>query len=216
MNNANYTILNNFDLGWIEPAKQEWLKNKETLINILLNAPEGKNARINDTFSGFYKFNDQLFHLFVDTKHIDYPSLNELRTILTENIAVSFFISFSGRADPFHCDATRSVALNFPVIIDYDNSFFKIGKQSDIESYNKIGFFNPEWQRNQWDNKEKGHFDVKEGEYDTYNMKKPIVFNCKIPHGGTNFSNDIRVLGTITIKNYTYQEFLEKIPKEWF
>jgi len=212
----NFTILKNFTTDWILPAAEEFKKFENYFVELAKNADFGDTFLDNNIFLPvFHKHSKNLYHLIVDKNKLNCPYSNILRNLSKKDWHITLYVSLPGRQDPFHVDSSRSSAINFPIFVNKDLSYFKIGKETDLNTYKKIGEHHREWQKQYFDNGAKGHYDLTEEEYETYNLEYPVAFNCKIPHGGVNMSTSTRVIGSITFKETTYKELIQKIPGDW-
>lgn len=216
---SNYIILNNFSVDFCQPAITEWAKKKDVILEYLKNKDKGVIEKSNitefklDHFVNLRKY-PKLYHLSVArTSLLDNSTAQILKNIQGFK-GISFFVSLPGKVDNFHIDTERSCAINFPIDIDTERSQFRIGLSNVVESYTlweekEI----PKWQEKYYDKKGKGTFLLEDNEYETYSLEKPVIFNAKVPHGGANFADTVRVIGSIGF-NDTIENILPQI-EDW-
>ena len=208
-----YEILENFPTEWADSAKTEWLNQKNYILNLVESLPEGKTALNElDNFSSVSKFENNNFHLVINRKKLSGGIFEELSNIEGAPISVLFFCSGPGRVDKFHTDSCRSSAINFPIVVDHKKSFFKIGLNENIDTYDRLGDLKPEWLSEYEDKKEKGHYVL--DKFEAYNLSKPILFNCKLPHGGENYSDDFRVICSISF-HQSFVDIVDRMLERW-
>lgn len=109
---------------------------------------------------------------------------------------------------PPHADK-RPTTINIPIEVDFNKSFFY--------SSNK----NASYYEGMINNLRKYHeycssLEYNESDYIKYNVEKPLIANTNIPHGWANFSDNRRVLLSLSFSNTQYKDVLSRIPKEWF
>jgi len=207
--NKNYTKLEKFPMDIINPALEQWKTQKEQILEFLEKCDYGVTQQedfpkdLNLTcFNNFRKYDDKLFHLQVKKSSL-------LTPITAESLrGISFFISKPGKIDSFHIDTERCCAINFPIEVDTNTSAFRIGRNDDLDSYNFSSGNIKEWQHKYYDKKGKGTYNLLDEEYESYGLDQAIIFNSKIPHGGANFGDDIRVIGSIGFSD-PYDQMLE-------
>jgi hypothetical protein len=115
-----------------------------------------------------------------------------------------------------HLDRGRWSAMNIPIEMDHENSYFFAGKTHLLKGYTR---------KRHLDQYKDGHkvnstgpigfFKEEEGKFDYYNLEKPVLFSTKTPHGFANNSDRPRVLLSATF-NLTYEQMLNILPEEWF
>ena len=92
-------------------------------------------------------------------------------------------------------------------------SAFRIGIHHELDSYDFSSGNIKQWQHKYYDKKGKGTYNLLDEEYESYGLDQAIIFNSKIPHGGANFGQDIRVIGSIGFSD-TYEQMIEFF-KDW-
>lgn len=200
---SNYTTLDNFSTNFLDPAITEWKVKKDLILDLLNSKEQGviqreeisKNLSIH-SFANLRKYVN-LYHISVGRHSFLDDKYSKKLLSITGYKGLSFFVSMPGKIDTFHIDTERSCAINFPIEVDFENSQFRIGINPNIESYTTKHQNIPKWQEKYYDKKGKGTFLLEDNEYETYNLEKPVIFNTKVPHGGANFSDTIRVIGSI-------------------
>lgn len=131
---------------------------------------------------------------------------------------IEYYEVAPGMRNSPHLDRGRWCALNFPVEVDYDNSFFHCGKYFWLGHYKldeeKVakGYTHTAGEKGP-----KGFYLWEENLMDKYSLEKPVFFSTKVPHGGDNKkSNTKRVICSIGCTNYTYDQVIHMLPPEWF
>ena len=213
--NKNYTKLTNFPKDFCQIAIEQLQTQHNKILNFLNESKLGviednqlpKETVSLNCFNNMRKYDERLFHLSIKRDKVNYDMDIEGYK------GVSFFVSLPGKIDKFHIDTERSCAINFPVDVNTETSAFRIGINPDLKSYKLRGSTIKEWQQKYYDGKGKGTFNLTDEEYESYGLHEAVLFNAKIPHGGANFGNDVRVIGSIGF-NASYNEVLEYV-KDW-
>lgn len=176
-----YKILNNLPEEFSNNIKKYWNKNKD-----VLDLQE-------------YTLYDIFYHRVKNTEL--YNSILENFTIRNKNFEAipTFAVFFVGPSEigitQPHKDKERSAALNIPIQVDLENSFFYS---------NNTGMIN--WEM----------WEYKKENFAHYNLEKPCLINTKVTHGYANFSKEVRVICSISYKDeITYEEILKNLPDEW-
>ena len=201
--------LHNFPAEYFDPYKEEWLKHKDEIFAIHQSYKDknfqGKqdfrqlSERTDDTLFGkLIFFSESYFQVCCRRSIMPQQFLDDFGSFF----AMTLFVSMPGRKDPLHIDSTRSCAVNFPIVVDNDQSGRFISKDDSNEHLDKFventsGASYPSWRDYAHDGKMKGHFEYKEDLVQTYNLEKPVIFNAKLPHGGFNYSKNPRVILSI-------------------
>lgn len=115
-----------------------------------------------------------------------------------------------------HLDRGRWSAMNIPIEMDHENSYFMTGKTHLLKTYKRKGHLDYK-DGHKVDNTKgpTGFFYEEEGKFDYYNLEKPVLFSTKTPHGFANKSDKPRVLLSVTF-DLTYEQMLNILPPEWF
>ena len=132
---------------------------------------------------------------------------------------IEFYSVSPGFKNSPHLDRGRWCALNIPLDVDLENSFFYAGKYFHTHHY-------------EWDTKKnesnsflheasehgpKGFYLWDEDKMEKYNLEKPVLFSSKVPHGGNNVEGKfLRTIVSIGATNRKYEEVLHRLPPEWF
>lgn len=117
-----------------------------------------------------------------------------------------------------HLDRGRWSALNIPIDVDHDNSYFLTGKTHLLKVYERKTWLDKDPKAHGHDVKAYGpvgFFKEQEGKFDYYNLEKPVLFSTKTPHGFANNSDTSRVILSVTF-DLTYEQMLNILPSEWF
>lgn len=221
-----YKILENFPVDYFEQYKVEWLKHKEEIFDIhktfKKNNWEGKqdfreeSIRTNqDLFGKLIFFSESFFQVCCRKKVIPQKVYDDFGDFY----AMTLFIAMPGRKDPLHIDSTRSCAVNFPLVVDHDRSGIVISKSDEATHLDKFventsGASYPSWRDYAHDGKMKGHFQHQPELTETYDVRKPIIFNTKLPHGGFNDSEAPRIILSIGYRQDIVSA-LQKINKNF-
>ena len=117
-----------------------------------------------------------------------------------------------------HLDRGRWSAMNIPIDMDHDNSYFMTGKTHLLKHYERKTWLDKD--ESAHGHKVKTHgptgfFREQEGKFDYYNLEKPVLFSTKTPHGFVNNSDRPRILLSVTF-DLTYEQMLNILPEEWF
>jgi len=127
-----------------------------------------------------------------------------------ESLTLEYYLNPPHVFNAVHLDRGRFSALNIPVQVDTNNSFFGIGKTDDLSYYTrKEGVFTFETS----EKGEKGFFTYEKHKMLHYNLEKPVLFNTKVPHGLVNNADTERILLSVTFSK-TYNE-MKDILKDW-
>lgn len=118
-----------------------------------------------------------------------------------------------------HLDRGRWAAINIPIEVDLENSYFYTGKHIWLGNY--------EWDPEKNDTNSylhdasehgpKGFYRLTEDQAIKYNLEKPVIFNTKVPHGGNNVNaSTMRTIVSVGVTNKKYEEIINLLPREWF
>jgi len=133
--------------------------------------------------------------------------------------AIEYYEVAPGFKNSPHLDRGRWCAINIPVEVDTENSFFHCGK------YLWLGHYELDPSKNDGNSYlhaagekgPKGFFLWDDDLIEKYNLEKPVLFNSKVPHGGDNIhATTNRVIASIGCTRYTYDQIINIIPPEWF
>lgn len=133
--------------------------------------------------------------------------------------AVEYYEVAPNFANSPHLDRGRWCALNIPVEVDFENSFFHCGK------YLWLGHYTLDPEKNKFNSYlhqageqgPKGFFLWDDNLMEKYDLKRPVLFNSKVPHGGNNkYASTNRVICSVGCTRYTYDQVLNMLPLEWF
>lgn len=135
-----------------------------------------------------------------------------------EDDSVEFYVGLAEKyvADP-HLDRGRRVcAINLPVDVNYNESFFMIGKYLDHSKYRAKPLADSpyQFQLNGVDDPG-GKFYYDEELFDRYSMETPVLFSAKTPHGGRSWAKTPRVVMSIGFAQ-PLSIIQRKLPREWF
>lgn len=89
---------------------------------------------------------------------------------------------------PVHIDSKRQCALNIPIQVDLDSSFFFVANQECTER---------EPYENEPVNVGSKRYIYEPEKYNYYNLREPCLLDTKTPHGFANFANTERILLSI-------------------
>ena len=192
-----FEILNNFPVSFIKEVKDYYKKNEENIKD-----PEQymRWAEPGDTTQVCYRmppFND--FFNVVEKK---FPEI-KLKS-------VSFIINSPNCGlGVIHIDPDRSAVINIAIKSDSENGFFFMGdddcKERKMTPKEMSKRTNPNAKRFEWAPEK----------FAIYNLNKPVILNAKKPHTFANWSDEERVLFSISL-DCKYEDALEILPKEWF
>lgn len=168
-----------------------WMETMMKNYEVLHNFPE----ELLNYFKIYWKENKdsvEIIQRFI-YKRADYlPNVKNVLNLEYNDITALIGPANIGITEP-HIDSSRLVAMSIPIDVDLKNSFFytdKVGKE--------------EWV-------------YVEEDCDHYNLEKPCIVNTKVPHGYANFADTDRVILSVTFgEHVTYEELLERLPREWF
>jgi len=186
-----YYKLNNFPEKIIQDIKQSWIDNDWKIII--------------DTYKS------QFFHYRLDRSKKVYEHFPECDKI-------EFYEQIPGVKNRPHSDRGRFAAINIPVEVDYANSFFYIGKYFDLAEYSRD--FGPKVVTQGNKSNKLGQpvfYKYDEKLMEKYNLRTPVIFDTKVPHGGVNTDCPTRrIIASISYQQYTYEQVLGMISPEWF
>ena len=116
-----------------------------------------------------------------------------------------------------HLDRGRWSAMNIPIDVDHDNSYFLTGKTHLLKGYERKRYLDQykDGHEVKSTNGPVGFFREEKDKFDYYNLEKPVLFSTKTPHGFANNSDRPRILLSITF-NQTYEQMIHILPEEWF
>ena len=136
-----------------------------------------------------------------------------------ETRTVEFYSNPPHTANGPHLDRGRWSAMNIPIDIDHDNSYFLTGKTHLLSVYDRKTWLDKDESAHGHKVKNThgptGFFKEEEGKFDYYNLEKPVLFSTKTPHGFANNSDRSRVLCSVTF-DLTYEQMMNILPPEWF
>lgn len=191
MTAETYQILENFPKKLIEDLTQCWKDNDW------------------EEVKDIYK--SRFFHYLLDNSHPLYDSFPDC-------VKIEFYEQIPGVLNSPHLDRGRWCAINVPIEVDFENSYFYVGKHFFLEKYQKDDKDSAAIYRH------KASTDGPTGFYywsdtlmEKYNLEKPVIFSTKVPHGGVNTdSSTRRIIASISYVKYTYEQLLNRLPPEWF
>lgn len=190
-------ILNNFPQEFLEEVKKYWDENNASMIE----RTWGGRRLVGDTITrkdmkDFTPVDDYLFEKFKTVFDSQYT--------VKESLGYLFYAANSGHF-LHHYDIGRTCAINMPVYVDHENSFFYTGDNGE-ELTDK------EWHDVYCGRKE---FEFRPENYKFYNLRKPVLCDTSKPHNFVNWSNSDRILFSINF-NTTANELKNTLPPEWF
>jgi hypothetical protein len=103
---------------------------------------------------------------------------------------------------PIHVDVSRKCALNIPIQVNTNFSFIFIAKDEEKENCIKLSSNSgippqdPERYDLYAENPRFYHYEPEK--YDFYDLRSPALVNTQTPHSGANFSDEPRVLLSIS------------------
>ena len=187
--------------------------------NILENVPDTvlndiRNSWGKDDFS-----NKEMYKCYEVDEYQDYIIIkkpHKLYEILGEYFKSYFVLTFlinppNSGLGPVHTDGSRVGCVNFPINVDLYNSCFFVSKENlnptiRIPDDEETADINPGGLR----------FEYEPEKYIFYNLKKPVAFSTKNAHGVFNYSNEKRVLLSVSFPDAKcYQDIFDQIPEEW-
>lgn len=132
---------------------------------------------------------------------------------------IEYYEVVPGFSNSPHLDRGRWAAINAPIIVDFENSFFYCGKYFYLGNYTPNAERMEEGYKHEVQNK-KGPVGFFEKEWEKmykYNLEKPVLFSSKVPHGGNNKNGKFnRVIASISYVDYTYEQVINALPPEWY
>lgn len=142
---------------------------------------------------------------------------HKLSTYFEAECYIEYYVVSSGCSNRPHLDRGRLCAINVPIEVDYENSFFFCGK------YMRLGLYKEDvLQTTSYGHKTKykgrnGFYVYQDKMFETYNLEDPVIFSTKVPHGGNNIAGKTpRVIASVGFPNDTYEQVLNNLPNEWF
>lgn len=186
-----FQILNNFPQDLMEKIKQQW-KN-------------GDWKDVKETVPG------NMWHY---RAHDDHP----LTKFFPPKARIEYYVTSVGAFNTPHLDRGRWSAINLPITVDYENSYFHCGKHFWLGNYTPkdMGQYQSTYSHNSTLNGPTGFYLFEESKFEKYNLEKPVVFSTKVPHGGYNkYGRFDRVICSIGFRQ-TYEELINILPPEWF
>ena len=117
-----------------------------------------------------------------------------------------------------HLDRGRWSAMNIPIDMDHDNSYFMTGKTHLLKHYERKTWLDKDPQHGHQVKSTQGpvgFFREDKDKFDYYNLEKPVLFSTKTPHGFANNSDRPRILLSVTF-DLTFEQMLNILPAEWF
>jgi|TARA_R110001592_G_scaffold61672_11_gene188356 hypothetical protein len=189
---------------------------------ILENFPDKLLKDIQKQWYGFpqHPLGDAYHKRYAADEYQDYIFINKphpLYDILFEYFNCDMYLTYlrnkprSGNG-PVHTDSKREACINIPIEVDLLNSSFYMArmhyKEPTVRKPNEDEPVNEGALRFEWEPEK----------YLFYNLKKPILFSTKQAHGAYNYSDNERVLLSVTFKNEVrdFQSVMNIIPKDWF
>ena len=193
----NFEILNNFPVSFINEVKDFYEKNKEKIKDpkeYLIWAPK------EDTSQSFYRMapsNEFIHNVKKLFPHIGIKGVSFIKNSPKCGLGV------------IHIDPDRSAVINIAIKYDPKNSLFFMGddtcKERKMDASEILPMANPKAKRFEWESEK----------FRIYNLDKPVILNTKKPHTFGNWSDEERVLFSISL-DCKYEDALEILPKEWF
>lgn len=191
----NFEILNNFPISFINEAREFYELDKN-------------NIDDDNNYSTWIPVDDDRcsFHS-LETGH----SLLEPLMKTFGEFPIYFAMILIGRArcglGPVHIDPKRHAVVNIPIQVDIFNSLFFMGDESCLE-------IEPPESEKRGLRPGAKRFAYEPEKYEIYNLDKPVMFDAQIPHCWANWSDEERVILSVTL-DCDYKEALNLIPKEW-
>lgn len=185
-----FTIIENFPDDLLQELKEIW--------------NQGQWKEVKEANPG------KMYHHCLDSKH---PIFKEFPK---EANTLEYYSNPPHTANGPHLDRGRWSAMNIPIEMDHENSYFLTGKTHLLKTYKIKEHLN--YQKGHTVDNLKGptgFFYEEEGKFDYYNLEKPVLFSTKTPHGFANNSDKPRVLLSVTFQ-YTYEQMLNILPLDWF
>ena len=192
MTAETYHILENFPTKILEGLQQCWKDN---------DWEEVKDIH-----------KSKFFHYVLDSSHPIYNNFPNCTKI-------EFYKQIPGVLNSPHLDRGRYCAINLPIEVDFENSYFFIGKHFLLKKYE---FEDRNLETDAYHHKSTlkgpiGFYLWDDNLMEKYNLKRPVVFSTKVPHGGVNTdSKTRRVIASVGYADYTYEQVLNMISPEWF
>lgn len=218
--NKNCTTLNNFPEEILEEILLFWNKYQETA------RITGVVGKWGQKYFDACQASTEIDNALPQAQIYDFEtSFCELRNKLQELIIAPIDSPFgeSGKAmgRPFtmmttapnaghqtmHTDVHRRTILNIPIVVDTDYSIFYIGNDEDVTEI--------ELERGAHHSVGARRFLYEPEKLKYYNLKNPVVFDCTLPHGFANWSNEERVILSIALDG-KYEDIVPNINKELF
>jgi len=188
-----YRILEKSPQSLIDQITYYWLKDRY-------------NLEQNDTLD-FWRADHTQDCIIPNSNHKLNEIVNQFLPINHSGIMYSRNLPKCGLS-PVHIDSNinRGCAINIPLNVDLNWSFFFIGPENCTER--------PIVEGEQINSGSK-RYEYEPEKYQYYNLKKPILLDTKKPHGFANFAETDRVILSISFsENYEY--ILDNLPKDWF
>ena len=192
MTTETYHILENFPIEILQGLKQCWIDN---------DWKEVKDIH-----------KSKFFHYVLDKSHPIYEHFPGCG-------AVEFYKQIPGVYNSPHLDRGRWCAINIPIEVDFQNSYFYIGKHFLLKKYQpeERNLGTDAYQHKSTYDGPIGFYHWDDNLMEKYNLEKPVVFSTKVPHGGVNTeSKTSRIIASVGYKQYTYEQLLNMLPPEWF
>ena len=192
MTTETYHILENFPSEILQGLKQCWKNNNW--------------AEVKDIYKS------KFFHYVLDNSHSIYENFPGCA-------AVEFYEQIPGVLNSPHLDRGRWCAINIPIEVDFQNSYFYIGKHFLLKKYQpeERNLETDAYQHNAGYRGPNGFYHWDDRLMEKYNLENPVVFSTKVPHGGVNTkSKTNRIIASIGYVDYTYEQLLNMLPPEWF
>lgn len=142
-----------------------------------------------------------------------------LMELFPDKNSIEYYYTSVGAFNTPHLDRGRWCALNFPIQVDFENSYFHCGKHFWLGKYTPkdMSKHQSTYSHKSDLNGPTGFYEFEESKFEKYNLEQPVVFSTKVPHGGHNKHGKFdRVICSIGFQSTTYEELLNRLPPEWF
>ena len=144
---------------------------------------------------------------------------HSLTKFLPTNARIEYYVTSVGAFNTPHLDRGRWSAINVPISVDIENSYFHCGKHFWLGKYTPkdMSKHQSTYSHKSDLNGPTGFYEFEEDNFEKYNLEHPVVFSTKVPHGGHNKHGRFdRVICSIGFHRTTYEELLNILPPEWF
>lgn len=194
--NKSYVLLPKFPLDIIEYLKKVLNENLD-LENLHLLKNDVNNIQ-----------GDNLIIKNIKCKVLNYSQFKPEVNLFVSNPNIGMAV--------IHTDKSRYYSLNIPLIVDNSKSMFVAGRYLNLSEYSRPRLYRSNRPSTfVIDNKTGMRFSYEPDLYEFVKLSSPILIDTKLPHSWTNYSNEFRIVASLSFINTTTYSQAVKLCNDW-